>query len=329
MRKDLHVMVVRFLAALAFLAAILSGSSVWAQRSSPLNVVTTVAPLTNIALNVGGTRITLEGLIPAGVDSHTFEPSPADARKLANADLILVNGLSLEGTIVQLAESNMKPGAKLLSLGDLTITPDHRLFDFSFPEDLGDPNPHIWMNPVYGARYADLIGESLSELDPANADYYRANAARFNGRADELDRAIMAATQTIPASNRKLLTYHDSFAYFAPRYGMSVIGAIQPSDFSEPSPREVAVLIDQIRAEGVPAIFGSEVFPSRVLEQIGREAGVRYYDELRDDDLPGDDRAPEHTYLGMLKFDVQLMTEALGGDPSPLESFDPRNTYAP
>jgi manganese/iron transport system substrate-binding protein len=139
----------------------------------------------------------------------------------------------------------------------------------------------------------------------------------------------MAASQTIPASNRKLLTYHDSFAYFAPRYGMSVIGAIQPSDFSEPSPREVAALIDQIRAEGVPAIFGSEVFPSRVLEQIGREAGVRYYDELRDDDLPGDDRAPEHTYFGMLKFDVQLMTEALGGDASSLETFDPRNTYAP
>jgi len=107
-----------------------------------------------------------------------------------------------------------------------------------------------------------------------------------------------------------------------------VIGAIQPSDFSEPSPREVAALIDQVRAESVPAIFGSEVFPSRVLEQIGREAHVRYYDELRDDDLPGAETAPEHSYFGMLQFDVQLMAEALGGDPSPLNSFDPRNIYS-
>ena len=100
------------------------------------------------------------------------------------------------------------------------------------------------------------------------------------------------------------------------------------SDFAEPSPREVAALIDQVRSEGVPAIFGSEVFPSKVLEQIGREARVRYVDVLRDDDLPGEPSDPEHSYLGMMKFDVRLMTEALGGSPSALDTFDARNTYA-
>src|SRR5205085_10564 len=127
--------------------------------------------------------------------------------------------------------------------------------------------------------------------------------------------------------NRKLLTYHDSFAYFAPRYGMTVIGAIQPADFAEPSPKEVADLINQIKAEGVPAIFGSEVFPSKVLDQIGREAGVQYIDTLRDDDMPGDPAAPEHTYFGMMLEDVATMTGALGGDPSALAAVDAANTF--
>jgi manganese/iron transport system substrate-binding protein len=298
------------------------------QGQGRLKVVTTVAPLTNIALNVGGARIDLEGIIPAGVASHTFEPSPSDAVKLAAADLVIVNGLSLEGTVIELAEANLKSGARIVSLGEITINRDEWIFDFSFPEENGEPNPHLWMNPLYAARYAELIGESLGEIDPTNSDYYRANVASFRSKIDELDNVIASVVQTIPPANRKLLTYHDSFAYFAPRYGFSVVGAIQPSDFAEPSPREVAALIDQVRSEGVPAIFGSEVFPSKVLEQIGREARVRYVDELRDDDLPGEPSDPEHSYLGMMKFDVRLMTEALGGSPSPLDTFDARNTYA-
>jgi ABC-type Zn uptake system ZnuABC Zn-binding protein ZnuA len=305
----------------------LPGSTAPASAQPRLNVVTTVSPLTNIALNVGGDRIALDGLIPGGVDSHTFEPSPTDARKLASADLIIVNGLSLEGSTIDLAQANMKPGARLLELGPQTITRDEWIFDFSFPVEHGDPNPHLWMNPMYATHYADLIRDTLVEMDPGNATYYSANAAQFRSKIDELDSGILASVQTIPAEGRKLLTYHDSFAYFAPRYGFSVIGAIQPSDFAEPSPREVATLIDQVKAEQVQAIFGSEVFPSRVLEQIGREAGVRYVDELRDDDLPGGEMDANHTYMGMLVFDVQVMTEALGGDPAALASIDARNTY--
>jgi ABC-type Zn uptake system ZnuABC Zn-binding protein ZnuA len=318
-----------------FVAALLVAAATLVPFASPTRaqarpkVVTTVAPITNIALNVGGNRVDLEGIIPGGVDSHTFEPSPSDAVKLAGADLIVVNGLALEGTTIELAEANLKPGARILRLGDNTTTRDQWVFDFSFPEDAGDPNPHVWMNPLYAARFAELIRDDLVEIDPAGADYYAGNTARFATQIDALDKGIAATIGTIPENNRKLLTYHDSFAYFAPRYGMTVIGAIQPSDFAEPSAREVAAIIDQIKSEGVPAIFGSEVFPSRVLEQIGREAGVRYYDELRDDDLPGDESVPEHTYLGMMKFDVQLMAEALGGDPTVLDSFDPRNTYQP
>jgi ABC-type Zn uptake system ZnuABC Zn-binding protein ZnuA len=318
----------------ALLAAVLIGLAALLPQARPasaqtrLKVVSTVAPITNIVKNVGGSRIDLEGIIPPGVDSHTFEPAPGDARRLAAADLIVVNGLALEGTTIELAEANLKSGARILELGPNTITRDQWVFDFSFPEEHGDPNPHIWMNPLYALRYAELVRDTLSEMDPADAAYFSQNTEQFRTKIQALDRAIVATVQTIPEKSGKLLTYHDSFAYFAPRYGFQVIGAIQPADFAEPSPREVAALINQLRETGVPAIFGSEVFPSPVLEQIGRETGVRYIDELRDDDPPGKPGDPENTYVGMLKFDVQLMAEALGGDRTPLDSLDPSDTYS-
>jgi manganese/iron transport system substrate-binding protein len=336
-----RVLVHRFVLLAACMFAVLLAASmlavsnlVWsapvpAAAQTRLKVVTTVAPITNIVQNVGGSRIDLEGVIPPGVDSHTFEPAPSDAVKLAGADLVVVNGLALEGTTIELAQANLKPGARILELGSGTITRDEWVFDFSFPEEYGDPNPHVWMNPLHALKYAELVRDTLAEMDASNADYYHQNTELFRTRIDELDRAIMATVATIPEQNRKLLTYHDSFAYFAPRYGFQVIGAIQPSDFAEPSPREVAELIDQIRANETPAIFGSEVFPSTVLEQIGRETGVRYFDTLRDDDPPGEPGSPENSYVGMLQFDLQQMALALGGSSAPIDGLDPSNTYLP
>lgn len=290
-----------------------------------LRVAGTVSPITNIVYNIGGDRIQLAGIIPEGVNSHTFEPTPGDARKLAQADLIFVNGLNLELPTMELAEANLKPGAEIVTLADKTITRDEWVFDFSFPKDKGDPNPHLWLNPMHALRYAEIVRDTLSRRDPANTDYYFQNYERFKARIEALDQAIQAAVDTIPPDNRKLVTYHDSFAYFAPRYDMAVIAAIQPSDFSEPSPREVADIIQQLRRVGVPAIFGSVVFPSPVLDRIGKEAGVRFVDTLRDDDLPGRPGDPEHSYIGMMVEDVRTMTRALGGDPSPLENIDPGN----
>ena len=152
-----------------------------------------------------------------------------------------------------------------------------------------------------------------------------ANEEAFAARIDKLDAAVRSVTQTVPPGNRKLLTYHDSFPYFAREYGWKIIGAIQPADFAEPTPREVAQLIDQIKREKVPAIFGSEVFPSPVLAQIGKETGVRYVDVLRDDDLPGKPGDPQHSWVGLLRFDFVTMVESLGGDASALKAFDARD----
>lgn len=291
--------------------------------SEKLSVVTTVAPITSIVENIGGDRIRLQGIVPEGTNSHTFAPSPSVAVTLAQADLIIANGLFLEEPTLNLAESSRKADTPVLLLGDNTISRDQWAFDFSFPESEGHPNPHLWPDPTLALRYAQLAHQSLVSQDPSNSDYYDANLAAFTTRIEALDAAIRQATETIPPDNRRLLTYHDSWAYFARTYGFEVIGAIQPSDFSEPSPQEMGRIILQIRDLEIPTVFGSEVFPSDVLEQIARESGARYSDELADDDLPGAPGDPEHSYLGLMIQNMTVMVGALGGDVLPFHDLDP------
>ncbi len=286
-----------------------------------LRVVTTVAPITSIVANVAGDAAEVTGVIPEGEDSHTYEPKPSVAAVLSKADVVFVNGLKLEDPTRELAQENLKSGAEVVELGTLTVTPDQYLYDFSFPKAGGKPNPHLWTNPPMAACYADIAASTLAKADPANAATYRANAAAFVAEVDQLDQLMWQATASVPAGNRKLLTYHDAYAYFAQHYGWEVIGAIQVSSFEDPTPKEVADLIDQVKASKVPAIFGSEVFPSPVLEQIGEETGVRYVDSLRDDDLPGKPGDPDHSYLGLMRFDFLTMVTNLRGDASGLQGF--------
>ena len=288
-----------------------------------LKVVSTVSPITSLIENIGGTRIDLEGVVPEGVNSHTFEPAPSVAALLSEADLFIANGLFLEEPTIEMARANKKAGTVIVTLGDKAVTREEWVFDFSFPAEDGHPNPHLWTSPPLALRYAELIRDELTALDPDNASYYDENLATLRERIDDLDRRIVEAVATVPPENRKLLTYHDSFPYFGPRYGFEIIGAVQPSDFTEPSAREVAQLIDQIRASDVPAIFGSEVFPSPVMQQIASEGGAEFVDQLRDDDLPGAPGDPQHTYLGLILTDVEIIVTALGGTTDALDGFDP------
>ena len=297
------------------------------QENTRLKVVTTVSPITSIVENIGGPRISLEGVVPEGVNSHTFEPAPSMAKLMAGADLIIINGLFLEEPTLALAESNKKDDAVILALGDRSVTPDEWQFDFTFPESAGHPNPHLWPDPNLGLRYAELVQDRLAALDPENAAYYAGNLEIFRGKVEKMDQAIRAAVATVPEGNRKLLTYHDSWAYFAKQYGMEVIGAVQPSNFSQPSVREVAELIDQVKELGLPAVFGSEVFSSDVLEAIASEADAQFIDDLADDDLPGKPGDPGHTYLGLMKQNLTAMIPALGGDASVVAGLDIQNVF--
>lgn len=170
--------------------------------------------------------------------------------------------------------------------------------------------------------YAALIRDSLSAADPTHAALYASNYEALALKIEALDRAVVEASATLTVAQRQLLTYHDAYAYFAKAYGWTVIGAIQPSSFEEPTPKEIADLMEQVEAAGVSAIFGSEVFPSTVLEQIGNETGVRYVDVLRDDDLIGAPGDAEHNWLALMRFNYVTMVEALGGDATALKTID-------
>ena len=285
-------------------------------------MVTTVSPITSIVENIGGDRIELEGVVPEGVNSHIFEPQPSLAKLMSDADLIIANGLFLEEPTLQLAEANKKEDTPILRLGDQAITREQWQFDFSFPESEGHPNPHLWPDPALGLKYAELTQAELAALDPDNADYYRENLDAFRERITAMDAAIRESIATVPPENRKLVTYHDSWAYFALTYGMEVIGAVQPSDFAEPSAREMAELIDQIKELGLPAIFGSEEFPSQVLETIAREGNTTFVDRLSDDDLPGAPGDPDHSYLGLMRSNMKIMIPALGGNADAFDGVD-------
>lgn len=297
--------------------------------SDGLLVVTTVAPLRSIVEEVGGDRINVVALVPEGANSHTFDPPPAAVGQIERADLIIINGLNLELPTLELAEANASDDTPIVLLGNLAVSPDEYVFDFSFPEEDGNPNPHLWTAPHLAVEYAEIVRGELSRIDPDGADYYEMNAERLIARLWDLDEAIAEAAATIPQAHRKLITYHDSFPYFAPRYGLEIIGAIQPSDFSEPSPREVAGLIEQIREAGVPAIFGSEVFPSEVLATIAQEAGAVQVSTLSDDDLPGAPGDPGNTLVGMMVENVRTMVSVLGGDASALDGFETGKTWRP
>ena len=289
----------------------------------PLSIATTVAPITSIVANIaGGTSTLITGIVPEGTNSHTFEPKPSDAASLESADVIFINGLVLEEPTKDLALANLKESANICELGTEILPVSEYIYDFSFPKEGGKPNPHLWTNPPMAKQYAQVVRDVLVRRDPSNAAIYESNFLAFAQKVDALDQAIKIATATISEDQRKLLTYHDSYAYFAVTYGYTVIGAIQPSSFDEPTPKEIANLILQVKQLGVKAIFGSEVFPSPVLEQIGIESGVRYVDVLRDDDLVGKPGDPEHSWLGLMRFDFATIVEALGGDSAALKAID-------
>jgi ABC-type Zn uptake system ZnuABC Zn-binding protein ZnuA len=307
---------------LGSLAACSSSSDSSASASDGLLVATTVSPITSITARIGGDKVSIEGIVPEGTNSHTFEPAPAVAKLLSTADIIFVNGLKLEDPTLELAEANMKDGAEIIEIGTLVLPESDYIYDFSFPKEEGKPNPHLWTDTAYAIEYAALIRDVLTERDPADSDYFAANFESFKSQVEALDAAVRADQAMVPAGNLKLLTYHDAYAYFAKNFGWDVIGAVQPKNFSDPTPREVAQLIEQVTAEGVPTIFGSEVFPSPVLQEIGSAAGVRYEDSLRDDDLPGAPGEQDHSWLGLMKYNYATMIKGLGGTSTNIDAVD-------
>lgn len=311
-----------------------------------LRLVATLAPLADLVAMVGGDRVEVSSLVPAGADAHTYEPRPSDVAALADADAFVGIGLDLNAGAVALAAENLSDDAILLIAehhldeGDLLRGHTHgedgedgemghthgrdgeaRAEDDHTHDDAepAGPNPHVWTGLGLAADLVDGIAEELSALDPDGAEGYRERAADARAQIEDLRERVTAAVETIPEGNRTLVVYHDAWGYFARDHGLELVTAVQPSDYAEPSAGEVRAIVDLIREHEVPALFGSEEFASGVLDVIAEETGATYVGDLADDELPGEPGDPDHTYLQMMRRNAALIVTHLGGDAGALE----------
>jgi ABC-type Zn uptake system ZnuABC Zn-binding protein ZnuA len=295
-----------------------------------LRLVATLAPITDLVARVGGERVEVVSLVPAGADSHTYEPRPRDVALLAEVDAYLGVGLDLNDGALDLAQAHLPEGAPVLRLAELALDGSQLVLDHDHGHSHGDdghshgddgelgPNPHVWTSVRNAIALVDTIAEQLTELDPEGAEHYAANAGALTAELGELDADIATAAATVPDANRTLVTYHDAWTYFARDHGFEFVAAVQPGDYAEPSAAEVREVIDLLRELEVPAIFGSEVFPNRVVDAIAAETGATYVGDLADDTLPGEPGDDEHHYLELMRRNATSIIEALGGDTTAL-----------
>ena len=268
-----------------------------------LTVVTTTSVLADIVSNVGGDLVTVSSLVPKNADAHTFEPRPADVRTVATAGVLVMNGLGLDDWIQKTITNAAADGTPLVKLAvglpGVTLLPG---------ETAGTQNPHVFMDPKYVELYVARIEAALDKADPGNAAAYDANAAAYKAKLEALDGWVRAEIGTIPAADRKLVTFHDAFPYYAREYGIDIVGVAVKSPGQDPSAGYIADLIDAIKAAGVKAIFSEAQFPTKLSDQLAAETGCKVVANLYDDAL-GD--PPVTSYEEVIRWDTDQLVMAL------------------
>ena len=275
----------------AFVAAA-CGSDAGEGGNGRLRVVTSLELLADLARQVGGDRVEVNSLLPAGADPHTYELTPGRVADIAGADLVFANGLGLEGNVLDVIEENA--GGPVVELAEGLDT-------------LND-NPHLWLDARNAMRYVEAIRDALIERDPLGRAEYEANTEVYLEELGSLDRDLEAALQAIPPERRKLVTFHDAFPYLARRYGLEVVAVAVPSPGQEPSARDVAELTETLRSEAVAAVFKEPQFNARVLELAADETGVRVLDLLSDAYAEDVD-----SYVDLMRFNLRQLREGLDG----------------
>jgi ABC-type Zn uptake system ZnuABC Zn-binding protein ZnuA len=277
-------------------------------------VIATTSVFADLAQLALGDNVTIETIIPAGVDVHTFEPSPADAQKLAGANLIVMNGLGLDEWALSLLEAAGKSEEDVLELAEgidesnAWVYLEGEEHDEEEGEEHseeegeehghGGTDPHIWLDPKGAAIYVNRIAARVAAELPERA--MAIESARDAGLAEiaALDEELRVGFAAIDASTRKIVTFHDAFGYFARAYEIEIVGVAVEAPGQEPSAKEIAALIDAIKAAGVTSVFSEAQFPSKVLDQVAAETGATVLENLYSDAL-GD--APANSYLGAMR----------------------------
>lgn len=274
-------------------------------NSTKPKVVATTTQVTALAHVVGGDHIELTGIMKAGIDPHEYEPTPQDVRAFADAQLIIENGVGLETWLNKVIQNSGTKAPIVDSSKGVKI----RKGDEQEPN--GDP--HIWHAAPNAIIMLNNIRDGLVQADPANTDYYKANAAAYERKLNDLDKYIIDQIASIPAANRKLVTNHNALGYYVDRYGLTFVGSVIPSMDSsfEPSAKEMADLIQAIKAQGVKAIFTESSVNPALAKQIAQDAGVRVVDGALYGDTLGAPGSGADTLDGMLKINTDLIVSNL------------------
>ncbi|MBA2362305.1 MAG: zinc ABC transporter substrate-binding protein [Chloroflexia bacterium] len=299
--------------------------SVSASSGEGPRIVATFSVLGDLVRNVAGGEARLTTLVGPGMDAHTFEPSPADNRELAEADLIFENGLEFETWLDDLYESSESRAERVLvteGMKNLILAVEHDEEEGTHEaeeghkadeeEEHGEYDPHVWHDVNNSTYMVERIRDSLAAADPENADRYRSNAERYSSELRKLDAYIVQQVGTLPEERRQLVTTHDTFGYFARRYGFQILDTALgiTTEESEPSAGEVAGLIREIKAAGVPAVFAENVSNAGVMKRVAQETGAELAPPLYTDALgePGSEGA---TYIAMERYNVTTIVAAL------------------
>jgi ABC-type Zn uptake system ZnuABC Zn-binding protein ZnuA len=268
-----------------------------------VNVVATSTVFGDFVKQVGGDLVAVRSLVPPGGEVHTFDPSPSDAAAVSTAQLMVMNGLGLDDWVLPFAQ---QAGAADIPVLKLAENIDE--VDYIDDAETGTANPHLWMNPAYVKIYADRIRLKLIELDPAGQPTYDANAQAFDARLDDLDSWAREQMDAIPAADRRVLSSHDAFPYFARAYGLELVGVVVEVPGQDPSAADIAALINEAKEANVRVILSEVQFSDQVVRTIAEDAGATVVSDLYTDSL-GD--PPINTYEAAIRHDVEQITAAL------------------
>jgi len=279
------------------LALIMTASP--ARAADRLNVVASFSILGDFVRKVGGDRVSVTTLVGPDSDAHVYSPTPADAKRIADAKLVFVNGLGFEGWLPRLVKSAGGKASIVTATSGIA------------PLKLGsDADPHAWQSVVNAKLYVANIRDALEAADPANAEAFKSNASRYLADLDALDREVRAAVAQIPDSRRKVISTHGAFGYFAAAYGVQFIAPVGVSTESEASARDVAAIITQIRTAKIPAVFMENISDPRLIRRISAETGARVGGTLYSDSLTGE-KGDSPTYIAMVRHNIKALTSAL------------------
>jgi ABC-type Zn uptake system ZnuABC Zn-binding protein ZnuA len=277
--------------------------------AEPLPVVASTTVIADLVRNVGGDRVAITPLAPAGADPHTFQPTPDTMKALASARVGFFNGSGLEewwGKTVKSVGRKDLPAVELSKGLATAKMPGHQHGGHSHA---AGPDPHVWLDPVLVKQYVDRIREALSRVDMAGAASFAERAKTYQARLDELDAWIRSEVEKVPAARRKMVTFHNAFQYFAARYGIAITGFVVASPGKEPSAKALAELTRRIKQEQIPAVFAEADFNAKMLEALAKDAGVKVVTNLYDGSLSNG--PPAGTYLNMMRHNVTEMVRAL------------------